>query len=100
MGEKDIVKKIGKMLKEQNPLSLRVIFEQIKRGKGQNLKEALVSDFRVIDRFMNGEDFFEGVRTVLVDRGDTPKWQYKAPSDVPQKEVDRYFEPIQNELIL
>jgi len=32
---------------------------------------------------MSYSDFFEGVRTVLVDRGDKPKWSYLSPLDVP-----------------
>jgi hypothetical protein len=32
---------------------------------------------------MEDNDFFEGVRTVLIDRKDVPKWTYKSPLDVP-----------------
>lgn len=40
---------------------------------------------------MEGNDFFEGVRTVLIDKTDTPKWTYKSPNDVPNDEVAKYF---------
>jgi len=41
---------------------------------------------------MEGTDFFEGVRCTLVDKNDKPKWQYASLEDVPQSEVDYYFE--------
>lgn len=42
---------------------------------------------------MQGDEFFEGVRCVLVDRKDTPKWKYERASDVPKEEVEEYFAP-------
>jgi hypothetical protein len=43
---------------------------------------------------MDGNDFFEGVRTVLIDRKDKPKWTYKSAAEVPDAEVESYFEPL------
>lgn len=40
---------------------------------------------------MDGNEFFEGVRCLLVDRKDTPKWQFKSIEDVPDTEVAEYF---------
>lgn len=40
---------------------------------------------------MRGREFFEGVRTVLVDKNDKPKWQFKTTKDVPDSEVAKYF---------
>jgi 3-hydroxyisobutyryl-CoA hydrolase len=46
---------------------------------------------------MEGDDFFEGVRTVLIDKNDKPKWKYNSPLDVPQAEIDRYFSKLPDE---
>ncbi|KRX02267.1 hypothetical protein PPERSA_04889 [Pseudocohnilembus persalinus] len=94
----DFGKKTFNILQGQNAISLRVIYEQIKRAEKQklDLKDALKIDFRLTQRFMAGNDFHEGVRTVLIDRNDTPKWTYKSPLDVPQQEIDSYFAPLTN----
>lgn len=39
-----------KTLQRNSPLSLRVIWEQIRRAKSQDLKEALKADFRTMHR--------------------------------------------------
>ncbi|EAR91165.2 enoyl-CoA hydratase/isomerase (macronuclear) [Tetrahymena thermophila SB210] len=85
---------VAKLINQQNAISLRIIFEQIKRGKKLNLKENFVSDFRLTQRFTEDNDFFEGIRTVLIDRSDTPNWTYKSPLDVPQTLIDQYFAPL------
>lgn len=48
-----------------------------------NYRENLISDYGLTQRFMNDNDFYEGVRIVLVDRNDKPKWTYASPLDVP-----------------
>ena len=45
-------------------------------------------------RFLEGEDFYEGVRAFLVDRDRTPRWQPGRLEDVTEAMVDRYFAPL------
>ena len=51
-------------------------------------------EFRVVSRLMQGEDFFEGVRAVLIDRDHAARWQ-ALPADVI---IDAYFAPLDVEL--
>ncbi|CAD8188855.1 unnamed protein product [Paramecium pentaurelia] len=86
-----------KILKDQCPLSLRIIFEQIKRGQKLDLRENLKMDYRIVRRIMQGTDFFEGVKQVLVDKNHVPNWSFKDALTIPQSEVDKYFKVLENE---
>jgi len=44
---------------------------------------------------MEDTEFFEGVRCLLVDRKDKPKWKYLSSDLVPAKELEHYFMPFQ-----
>ena len=59
-----------------------------------DLRATLVQDFRLACRFLEGEDFYEGVRAFLVDRDRTPRWQPGRLEDVTEAMVDRYFAPL------
>lgn len=80
-----------KQLDGNSPLSLRVIFEQITRHKNIALKDAFKSDYRTAYHFMNGIDFFEGVRCLLVDKGDKPNYEFEVAGRIPNEVVDKYF---------
>ena len=57
--------------------------------------EALRMDYRIVSRICRGHDFYEGVRAVIVDKDNRPRWA-PPPS---QAEVDAYFAPLgDNEL--
>jgi enoyl-CoA hydratase len=45
---------------------------------------------------MAGNEFFEGVRCVLVDKNDTPKWTHKNISEITDSEINSYFQPMQD----
>jgi enoyl-CoA hydratase/carnithine racemase len=47
----------------QSPTSLKLTFEQLKRGKKLDLKDCLIMEYRIGQNVMNGHDFFEGVRS-------------------------------------
>jgi hypothetical protein len=42
---------------------------------------------------MKGSEFFEGVRCLLVDRKDKPKWKYDDIALIPESEVKQFFQP-------
>eukprot|EP01112_Ceratiomyxa_fruticulosa_P015427 TRINITY_DN4534_c0_g2_i1.p1 TRINITY_DN4534_c0_g2~~TRINITY_DN4534_c0_g2_i1.p1 ORF type:complete len:409 (-),score=75.54 TRINITY_DN4534_c0_g2_i1:237-1463(-) len=78
-------------LKKMSPVSLRVVHEQLKRGKGLDIAECLKMEYRISQEFMNQSDFFEGVRALLVDKDKNPKWQ--VPSE-DKSQIDAYFKKL------
>ncbi|CAF2509912.1 unnamed protein product [Rotaria sp. Silwood2] len=86
------------ILKKMSPTSLKITFEEIKRGKNLNLKDCLIMEYRMVQNVMKGHDFFEGVRAVLVDKDNKPQWKPNSLKTVSDKEIEQYFEkPSSNE---
>ena len=94
---KEFIDKTLSQLNANSPLSLKVIKEQIKQHKNISLKEAFKADFKIAYHFMNGIDFYEGVRCLLIDRGDKPKWEFNNLSLVSDEEVLKYFKNINSD---
>ena len=83
------------VLAKKSPLSLKVAFEQLRRGKSyRTLKEALVVEYRLATRFIRLPDFPEGIRAVIVDKDQAPKWQPASVSAVSDAFVLSLFEPL------
>ncbi|CAF3353161.1 unnamed protein product [Rotaria sp. Silwood1] len=80
------------ILEKMSPTSLKLTFEQIKRGKNLNLKDCLIMEYRMVQNVMKGHDFFEGVRAVLVDKDNKPQWKPNSLKNVSDKEIEQYFE--------
>jgi len=52
-------------------------------------------EFRVAQHMMEGKDFFEGVRSVLIDRDNKPTWAHESIEAVTSDEVEAFFqEPV------
>jgi enoyl-CoA hydratase len=81
-------------LEAKSPTSLKVAFEQLRRGKGLAIEDVLTMEYRMTQVFMAGHDFFEGIRAVLIDKDQTPKWKPPTLAEVTQADVARYFEPL------
>jgi enoyl-CoA hydratase len=74
-----------------SPVSLKLIFQQLRRGKGVDLAGALKLEFRVVQHIMKEHDFFEGVRSVLIDKDKNPRWQFPTVDQVPDDLIEQYF---------
>jgi enoyl-CoA hydratase/carnithine racemase len=88
-------------LSKMSPTSLKLTFEQMKRGDTLDFDDVMRMEFRIVRRVMEGHDFFEGVRAQIIDKDRNPKWRPGTLEAVSDEEIARYFEPLgDNELVL
>lgn len=80
--------------KAGSPTSAMVIYEQLKRGKNLNLKQVFYSELNLSVHFSMHTDFPEGVRALLIDKDQKPKWQPSTLEEVSLSSVETYFTPI------
>ncbi|CAF0846590.1 unnamed protein product [Adineta steineri] len=82
------------ILQTKSPTSLKLTFEQLKRGKHLDLKDCLKMEYNIAQHLMKRNDFFEGSRAVLVDKDNKPRWQPTALSDISDDDIARFFEKL------
>lgn len=86
-------------LDKKSPTSLKVTLEGLRRGMAtESLVRDLAMEFRMAQAFTRpGSDFYEGVRAMLVDKDDSPKWNPGSLEHVTEEHVESYFAPIEYE---
>ncbi len=82
------------LLRKMSPSSLKVTLKQMRLGKTKNLKECLQMEFNLCSKFLDKNDFSEGVKAVLIERGSTPQWQPASFKDIDENNLNWYFEPV------
>ena len=79
------------VLKQKSPTSLKVALEQNRRGATLSLEACFQMEIEVGVQFMRQHDFFEGVRAVLIDKDQSPKWSPNRLEDVSIQMLEAYF---------
>jgi len=88
-------------LEARSPLALKVTHRHIREASARNLRQTLQVDYRLACRFLDGHDFYEGVRAALIDKDGKPRWQPARLQDVTAVMVEDYFAPMAaQELVL
>jgi len=80
-----------KTLSKMSPTSLKVSFKVINVGSKLTLGECLQMEYRLAVNCLANKDFYEGVRALLIDKDQNPKWSPKNLPEVTTKMVDSYF---------
>jgi len=87
-------------LSKMSPTSLKLTMAQLKAGKDLDLKGCLTMEYRLMMGCMRGLDFREGIRAVLVDKDNNPKWSPSELSHVLDSDIEKFFILEKNELDL
>jgi enoyl-CoA hydratase len=87
-------------LAARSPTSLKITHRHVQLARGLDLRDTLIQDFRLACRCLEGEDLYEGVRAVLIDRDHAPKWRPARIEHVSAAMVEAYFAPLAAELEL
>ena len=78
----------------KSPTRMQITFSLLQKGMRYSLKKCLTLEFRLSQRFVENYDFFEGVRTVLIDKNSKAHWQPSRLDDVKPARIKYYFAPL------
>jgi enoyl-CoA hydratase/carnithine racemase len=82
-----------------SPISMAITLEQLKRCANRSFEDSMTIEYRMSQRCMQkGHDFFEGVRALLIDKDQKPKWNPSTIEGVTPALVEEHFRPVSNDL--
>lgn len=83
-----------KVINKMSPTSLKITLRQLMEGSSKTLQEVLTMEYRLSQACMGGHDFHEGVRAVLIDKDQNPKWKPAALKEVTDEDLNKYFKSL------
>ncbi|KAG6008061.1 hypothetical protein E4U21_005074 [Claviceps maximensis] len=72
-------------LQQRSPTALHVTLRQMRISRKWDIAEAFKKEYKIASKFMQHQDFTEGVTALLV-RKEQPQWQFQSLDDVPLSE--------------
>ena len=83
------------ILKTKSPQTLKVAFRQLRSGAGlSRFADNMAMEYRIAARVIHRPDFIEGVRAVVVDKDNAPKWRPPRLDGVTDAMLDEIFAPL------
>lgn len=82
-------------LKTKSPQTLKVALRQLQTGAGlTDFASNMVMEYRIGARVVQRHDFLEGVRAVIIDKDNAPKWAPATLEAVDEALLDAIFAPL------
>jgi enoyl-CoA hydratase len=83
------------VLRAKSPQTLKVAFRQLAHGAAfTDFADNMRMEYRIGCRVVHRHDFREGVRAVIIDKDNAPKWDPAEVSDVSETLLDDIFAPL------
>lgn len=84
-----------KTLAMRSPQALKVTFRQLREGaRMPGFADQMRQEFRIALRVSKRHDFIEGVRAMIVDKDNKPKWDPPTLAGVTHEMLDEIFAPL------
>lgn len=87
------------MLSKKSPTSLKITLRALDEGKHLDFDTVMRHEYRLTCRFLQGHDFPEGIRAVIIDKDQKPVWKPGTLLEVTREDVEKYFSPMAEELV-
>ena len=82
-------------LKTKSPLSCKVSLRLLAQAYGMpSFAAEMTTEYALAVHMTNYPDFREGVRALLIDKDNAPRWDPATPDEVTEELVDRMFAPL------
>lgn len=82
------------------PTSLAIALRQMREGPRLDFAAAMQTEYRIVNRVLEGDDFYEGIRAQVIDKDRRPRWNPALLSQLDPASVDVFFAPLEVELDL
>jgi enoyl-CoA hydratase len=83
------------VLKTKSPQTLKVAFHQLKLGGAMTrFADNMAMEYRIGARVVQRHDFLEGVRAVIVDKDNAPRWDPPTLEAVSETLIEGIFAPL------
>ncbi len=92
--ESDFLAERLERLHKFSPTSIKIALKQLAEGARLTFDECMIMEYRMSQACMDGHDFYEGIRAVLIDRDHDAKWDPPALTGVDEALVDDHFRPL------
>ena len=90
----DFARATAATIRTKSPTSLKLALAQVRAGVALSFDACMQTEFRIVSRIIHGHDFYEGVRAVIVDKDNKPRWKPSALAEVAPQDIARHFAPL------
>ncbi|MHA7683290.1 enoyl-CoA hydratase/isomerase family protein [Cupriavidus sp. PET2-C1] len=80
------------ILRGRSPLMMAVTQELLLRGRDLDLADCFRMELGVVSHAFTQGDFIEGVRALIVDKDNAPRWRVKKAGEVSEAVVQSFFD--------
>jgi len=83
------------ILATKSPQTLKVVFRELRLGaEADTFAENMAMEYRIATRVVRRPDFIEGVRALIVDKDNAPRWRPPRLEEVSESMLDAIFAPL------
>jgi enoyl-CoA hydratase len=86
------------VMRTKSPTSMALALMQMQRGGNLTFEEAMRTEFRIVSRLVRGHDFYEGVRAVIIDKDNAPRWNPATLDQLDEQALTACFAPLEDDL--
>jgi enoyl-CoA hydratase len=81
------------VLSSRSPTALALTFRLMREGRQKDFEDCIRMEWNIVSRMDERSDFAEGIRALIVEKDNKPRWNPPRLEMVRAETIDRYFAP-------